>query len=71
MAFPWLNNGVDPNYLLYNWDDPPSKVLSDVGHSSPRHQSTVFPKRPTVFDLVSILSGKTSFCLQELVLKRT
>ena len=34
MAFPWLTNWVDPNYLL-NWEDPPSKVLSDVGHSSP------------------------------------
>ena len=25
MAFPWLIDGGDPNYLLYNWDDPPSE----------------------------------------------
>ena len=29
MAFSWLINGVDPNYLLYNWDDPPSTWGND------------------------------------------
>ena len=26
MAFLWLVNGGDPNYLLTNWDDPPSRT---------------------------------------------
>ena len=43
MAFSWLINGGDPNYVLTNWDDPPSIRVAPATPLLPCRRDTSCP----------------------------